>query len=87
MEDEQSVASFDPDTVMEIFKLVWVRTSKEKEQKQEEGALEAEAGPLLTKKKRATTANANSLKLSCELLRLFVSEAIQRAALIAEAEG
>eukprot|EP00250_Pteridium_aquilinum_P019651 c24514_g2_i2 orf=179-502(+) len=87
MEEEQPVASFDSDMVMEIFKLVWLRTSKEREQKQDEDTLEAEAGPLLTKKKRITTANANSLKLSCELLKLFVTEAIQRAALIAEAEG
>ncbi|KAF2594260.1 hypothetical protein F2Q70_00045688 [Brassica cretica] len=32
-------------------------------------------------------ANANALKLSCELLKSFVSEAVQRAAIIAEAEG
>uniref|UniRef100_A0A3Q7FRS4 Centromere protein X n=2 Tax=Solanum TaxID=4107 RepID=A0A3Q7FRS4_SOLLC len=32
-------------------------------------------------------ANANALKLSSELLRVFVAEAIQRAATIAEAEG
>ncbi|ESQ27244.1 hypothetical protein EUTSA_v10019789mg, partial [Eutrema salsugineum] len=31
--------------------------------------------------------NANALKLSCELLKSFVSEAVQRAAIIAEAEG
>ncbi|RVW75167.1 Protein MHF2-like [Vitis vinifera] len=32
-------------------------------------------------------ANANALKLSCELLRVFVIEAVERAATIAEAEG
>ncbi|GAA0140108.1 hypothetical protein LIER_01525 [Lithospermum erythrorhizon] len=32
-------------------------------------------------------ANANELKLSCELVRQFVVEAVQRAATIAEAEG
>ncbi|MBA0656776.1 hypothetical protein Goklo_009108, partial [Gossypium klotzschianum] len=31
--------------------------------------------------------NTNALKLSCELLRIFISEAIQRAGTIAEAEG
>ncbi|MQL86135.1 hypothetical protein Taro_018662 [Colocasia esculenta] len=31
--------------------------------------------------------NPNALKLSCELVRLFVAEAVQRAAIIAEAEG
>ncbi|KAJ8431404.1 hypothetical protein Cgig2_004436 [Carnegiea gigantea] len=34
-----------------------------------------------------STANSNAVKLSCELLRLFITEAIQRAAAIAEAEG
>lgn len=31
-------------------------------------------------------ANASALKVSCELLRIFVTEAVQRAAFIAEAE-
>ncbi|MFS7933613.1 putative centromere protein X [Helianthus anomalus] len=31
--------------------------------------------------------NPNAVRLSCELLRLFVTEAVQRAATIAEAEG
>jgi len=33
------------------------------------------------------TANASALKVSCELLRIFITEAIQRSAFIAEAEG
>jgi centromere protein X len=33
------------------------------------------------------TANASALKVSCELLRIFVTEAVQRSAFIAEAEG
>ncbi|OMO88253.1 CENP-S complex, centromere protein X [Corchorus capsularis] len=40
-----------------------------------------------SKKDRPTFANANALKLSCELLRTFITEAVQRAATIAEAEG
>ncbi|KAL0285805.1 UNVERIFIED_CONTAM: protein MHF2 [Sesamum calycinum] len=36
---------------------------------------------------RRAAVNGNALKLSCELLRVFVTEAIQRAATIAEAEG
>ncbi|EFJ19590.1 hypothetical protein SELMODRAFT_110491 [Selaginella moellendorffii] len=32
-------------------------------------------------------ANANALKLSCELLKLFVTEAVGRAGIIAEAKG
>uniref|UniRef100_A0A803KQC8 Centromere protein X n=1 Tax=Chenopodium quinoa TaxID=63459 RepID=A0A803KQC8_CHEQI len=39
------------------------------------------------KKIRPTSANATAVKLSCELLRIFITEAIQRAATIAEAEG
>ncbi|XP_031478561.1 uncharacterized protein LOC116249571 isoform X2 [Nymphaea colorata] len=44
-------------------------------------------GGASKKRRRPTTANANALKLSCELLRIFVAEAVQRAAIIAEAEG
>ncbi|KAG6633219.1 protein MHF2 homolog isoform X1 [Carya illinoinensis] len=44
-------------------------------------------GAGASKKNRPTYANANALKLSCELLRIFVTEAVQRAATIAEAEG
>ncbi|KAG8652631.1 protein MHF2 homolog isoform X3 [Manihot esculenta] len=40
-----------------------------------------------SKKIRPTSANSNAVKLSCELLRVFVAEAVQRAAAIAEAEG
>ncbi|KAI5417146.1 FANCM-MHF complex subunit Mhf2 [Lathyrus oleraceus] len=32
-------------------------------------------------------ANASALKLTCELLRVFITEAIQRAVAIAETEG
>ncbi|CAL5372853.1 unnamed protein product [Camellia sinensis] len=49
--------------------------------------MEGEAGAGTSKKSRPTFANANALKLSCELLRVFVTEAVQRAATIAEAEG
>ncbi|KAI9108836.1 hypothetical protein K1719_020141 [Acacia pycnantha] len=40
-----------------------------------------------SRKNRPIFANANALKLSSELLRIFVTEAIQRAAAIAEREG
>ncbi|XP_031478566.1 protein MHF2 homolog isoform X6 [Nymphaea colorata] len=63
---------FDAETVHEIFKLVWRRKTQ---------------GGASKKRRRPTTANANALKLSCELLRIFVAEAVQRAAIIAEAEG
>ncbi|KAG5523028.1 hypothetical protein RHGRI_034993 [Rhododendron griersonianum] len=44
-------------------------------------------GAGTSKKIRPTFANANALKLSSELLRVFVTEAVERAATIAEAEG
>ncbi|RAL41221.1 hypothetical protein DM860_010015 [Cuscuta australis] len=40
-----------------------------------------------SRRNRPTYANAAALKLSCELLRVFVAEAVHRAAAIAEAEG
>jgi centromere protein X len=49
--------------------------------------VEVVAAAGATKKIRSTSANANALKLSCELLRLFVCEAVQRVAIIAEGEG
>ncbi|XP_076917487.1 protein MHF2 homolog, partial [Bidens hawaiensis] len=47
----------------------------------------AEERPGTSKKNRHTSANPNAVRLSCKLLRLFVTEAVQRAATIAEAEG
>ncbi|XP_058102052.1 protein MHF2 homolog isoform X2 [Magnolia sinica] len=51
------------------------------------GAQKPQVGAGTSKKNRPATANLNALKLSCELLRMFVTEAVQRAAIIAEAEG
>ncbi|KAJ4756374.1 Centromere protein X [Rhynchospora pubera] len=76
--------NFDPDLIHAIFRLVWSRRNKKVEGNQ---GIDLEGGAGTSKKTRATTANASALKVSCELLRLFVAEAIQRAALIAEAEG
>ncbi|PIN20384.1 hypothetical protein CDL12_06932 [Handroanthus impetiginosus] len=78
--------TFDPELIRAIFKLVWERRASERERNQL-SETETELGPSTTKKTRLTSVNANALKLSCELLRLFVTEAIQRAATIAEAEG
>ncbi|XP_058192236.1 protein MHF2 homolog [Rhododendron vialii] len=44
-------------------------------------------GAGTSKKSRPTFADANALKLSSELLSVFVTEAVERAATIAEAEG
>ncbi|GER53197.1 centromere protein X [Striga asiatica] len=78
--------TFDRDLIRAIFRLVWERRVAERDKNQLPEP-EAESGPSTSKRSRLTSANANALKLSCELLRLFVSEAIQRAATIAEAEG
>uniref|UniRef100_A0A453C7V7 Centromere protein X n=1 Tax=Aegilops tauschii subsp. strangulata TaxID=200361 RepID=A0A453C7V7_AEGTS len=39
------------------------------------------------KNSRKQMTNASALQVSCELLRMFVAEAVQRCAVIAEAEG
>ncbi|XP_052182532.1 protein MHF2 homolog isoform X2 [Diospyros lotus] len=79
--------TFDPDLIHAIFKLVWSRRALEREKNDCIEALEGEVTAGMSKKSRPTSANANALKLSCELLRLFVTEAVQRSATIAEAEG
>ncbi|KAJ7520563.1 hypothetical protein O6H91_19G010700 [Diphasiastrum complanatum] len=78
---------FQPEVVQEMFKLIWEKTAKEQAPKEdlEEAGLEVVAEA--SKKQRGTSANAKAVKLSCELLRLFVVEAIQRASFLAEAEG
>uniref|UniRef100_A0A2N9EUB4 Centromere protein X n=1 Tax=Fagus sylvatica TaxID=28930 RepID=A0A2N9EUB4_FAGSY len=44
-------------------------------------------GAGTSKKNRQTFANGKAIKLSCELFRIFITEAVQRAATTAEAEG
>ncbi|GAA0183860.1 hypothetical protein Leryth_001424 [Lithospermum erythrorhizon] len=76
--------SFDPDLIHAIYKHVWRKKAAELEKNN--GASDVGAGPS-RKNVIPSGANANALKLSCELLRQFVVEAVQRAASIAEAEG
>ncbi|XP_027771498.1 protein MHF2 homolog isoform X2 [Solanum pennellii] len=78
--------TFDPDLVHEIFKLVWKRKAAERGKNELSENIDNEVGASSSKRIRPTFANANALKLSSELLRVFVA-AIQRAATIAEAEG
>ncbi|XP_010250963.1 PREDICTED: uncharacterized protein LOC104593026 isoform X2 [Nelumbo nucifera] len=66
--------TFDPDLMHAIFKLVWKRRSLEREKKEGTDNLEGELGAGPSKKSRPTTANANALKLSCELVRVFITE-------------
>ncbi|XP_027125194.1 protein MHF2 homolog isoform X1 [Coffea eugenioides] len=79
--------SFDSDLIGEIFKRIWRRRAAERERNEVTEAPDTEVGVGTPKKSRPTLANAKALKLSSELLRLFVTEAVQRAAMIAEAEG
>ncbi|KAI9174951.1 hypothetical protein LWI28_025251 [Acer negundo] len=85
MEDE----TFDPGLIHAIFKHIWTKRSLERERIGGNDALDSElagAGAGTSKKNRPTSANAHALKLSCELLRVFIAEAVGRAATIAEAE-
>ncbi|CAL9056428.1 protein MHF2 homolog [Musa acuminata AAA Group] len=77
-------ATFDPDLIHAIFKMVWSRRA---ERNEEIDVVDVEVGAGTSKKSRPTTANPSALRVSCELLRLFVTEAIERTAIIAEAEG
>ncbi|XP_073141718.1 protein MHF2 homolog isoform X2 [Henckelia pumila] len=78
--------TFDPDLIREIFELVWRRTAAERDKNENSQNVDSEAGASTSKKKGFNGANPHALKLSCELLRIFVT-AIQRAAAIAEIEG
>ncbi|KAL3512656.1 hypothetical protein ACH5RR_025373 [Cinchona calisaya] len=89
MEEEQN--SFDSDLIGEIFKRIWRRRAAERERNEATDAMETEVfqvgGATTPKKNRPTSANAKVFKLSSELLRVFVTEAVQRSAMIAEVEG
>ncbi|KAI0501216.1 hypothetical protein KFK09_016159 [Dendrobium nobile] len=76
--------TFDSDLIYSIFKLAWSRKTPEKSKEAE--PIDTEVARA-SKKNRSTTANSNALTVSCELLRIFVTEAVERAAIIAEAEG
>ncbi|CAA7062025.1 unnamed protein product [Microthlaspi erraticum] len=80
--------TFDSDLIHAIFKHIWARRFRERERSDAiDAAAEAEVDMGASKKNRLASAKSEALKLSCELLKSFVSEAVQRAAIIAEAEG
>ncbi|XP_015691852.1 protein MHF2 homolog [Oryza brachyantha] len=81
--------TFDPDLIHAIFKLVWSRRGDRGGGGggPDEDAIDVEPVPETSRRNRSATANASALKVSCELLRIFVTEAVQRSAFIAEAEG
>ncbi|PNT61307.1 protein MHF2 homolog [Brachypodium distachyon] len=78
--------TFDPDLIHAIFKHVWSRRADRSGGGDEE-FIDIEPVPETSRRTRSTTANASALQVSCELLRMFVTEAVQRSAVIAEAEG
>ncbi|KAK3142273.1 hypothetical protein QOZ80_4BG0344460 [Eleusine coracana subsp. coracana] len=79
--------TFDPELIHAIFKLVWKRRAEKAGGGGSDDVIDVEPAPETSKRNRSTTANASALKVSCELLRIFVTEAIQRSAFIAKAEG
>ncbi|KAL5717933.1 FANCM-MHF complex subunit Mhf2 [Ranunculus cassubicifolius] len=86
MENENQI-TFDPDLIHAIFKHVWSKKARDRERQAGPENLNNEAEAGTSKKNRPSSANSNALKLSCELLRSFIAEAVHRAAAIAEAEG
>ncbi|WVZ86161.1 hypothetical protein U9M48_032993 [Paspalum notatum var. saurae] len=94
--NSRAAETFDPDLIHAIFKLVWRRRAEKGGGANED--IDVEPAPETSRRNRRTTvpelltcyvnliANASALKVSCELLRIFVTEAVQRAAFIAEAE-
>uniref|UniRef100_A0ACD5UBW3 Uncharacterized protein n=1 Tax=Avena sativa TaxID=4498 RepID=A0ACD5UBW3_AVESA len=84
-EREARGESFSPDLIHAIFKLVWSRRAERGGGVDE--SIDVEPVPETSRRIRRTTANASALQVSCELLRIFVTEAVQRCAVIAEAEG
>ncbi|NP_001414874.1 unnamed protein product [Triticum aestivum] len=77
--------TFNPDLIRAIFKLVWSRRTDRGGPVDE--AVDIEPAAETSRRNRSTSANASALQVSCELLRMFVAEAVQRCAVIAEAEG
>ncbi|XBI56658.1 hypothetical protein VPH35_038205 [Triticum aestivum] len=73
------------DLIRAIFKLVWSRRTDRGGPVDE--AVDIEPAAETSRRNRSTSANASALQVSCELLRMFVAEAVQRCAVIAEAEG
>nr|XP_043607767.1 protein MHF2 homolog [Erigeron canadensis] len=80
-------SNFEQELIYAIFKNIWTKKAIEREKNEDVDTSKTEERVGTSKKNRPTSANSNAVKLSCELLRLFVTEAVQRAATIAEAEG
>ncbi|KAK8483133.1 hypothetical protein V6N12_066262 [Hibiscus sabdariffa] len=87
--DDHETPSLEPDLTRDIFKQIWTRKAQERGGMgfQNTDAMDSEIGAGTSKKIRPTFANPNALKLSCELVRIFITESVQRAATVAEPEG
>ncbi|KAK8709923.1 hypothetical protein V6N13_060921 [Hibiscus sabdariffa] len=87
--DDHETPFLEPDLTRDIFKQIWTRKAQERGGIgfQNTDAMDSEIGAATSKKIRPTFANPNALKLSCELVRIFITESVQRAATVAEAEG
>ncbi|KAH1118184.1 hypothetical protein GLYMA_17G125900v4 [Glycine max] len=79
--------TFECDLIHSILKRFWTLRALERENVEANDAPDSEVGVGTSKKNRSTSANANALKLTSELLRIFITEAVQRAAATAEVEG
>ncbi|XP_022716000.1 protein MHF2 homolog, partial [Durio zibethinus] len=87
IDDNNNAPTFEPDLIRAIFKHIWARKAQERERNEMENTRPKTVGAGTSKKNRPTSSNANALKLSCELLRIFITGSVQRASTIAEAEG
>ncbi|KAE8663479.1 Centromere protein X isoform 4 [Hibiscus syriacus] len=87
--DDHETPVLEPDLTRDIFKQIWTRKAQEREgiDFHQTDAMDSEVVAGTSKKIRPTFANPNALKLSCELVRIFITEAVQRAATVAEGEG
>ncbi|GMJ14013.1 hypothetical protein HRI_005070500 [Hibiscus trionum] len=87
--DDHETPFLEPDLTRDIFKQIWTRKAQERGGTgfQNTDVMDHEIGTGASKKIRPTFANPNALKLSGELVRIFITETVRRAATVAEAEG
>mmetsp|Transcript_40054 Transcript_40054/g.55654 ORF Transcript_40054/g.55654 Transcript_40054/m.55654 type:complete len:112 (-) Transcript_40054:149-484(-) len=89
MQNETSVSKkVKLEVVQEIFKRTWDRCEKTNDTNS--NGNDRKTSVNLTKDPKRVhklSANMDAIKMSSELLRLFVVEATQRASILAEAEG
>ncbi|XP_039040174.1 protein MHF2 homolog isoform X2 [Hibiscus syriacus] len=89
IEEQNQINSAMDDHETPVLEPIWTRKAQEREgiDFHQTDAMDSEVVAGTSKKIRPTFANPNALKLSCELVRIFITEAVQRAATVAEGEG